>query len=64
MKIFLFSLALATLTVSCSNRSKHAVYDMMHEKQRQDCLKQGRSDCPGAERYDKYKQKRDEELKK
>lgn len=63
MKTFIFLMMLATLTVSCSNQTKHAVYDMMHEKQRQDCLKQGRSDCQRAESYEKYKKKRDEVIK-
>ena len=49
---------------ACSDRAKHAAYDMLHEKQRQDCLKQGHTDCPGAESYDKYKQKRDEVMSK
>ena len=62
MKIFLLS-ALIILITSCSNRTKHAVYDMLHEKERQECLKQGRTDCPHAESYDKYKQKRDEIMK-
>jgi hypothetical protein len=56
MKISLVSLVLIMLT-ACS---QHAVYDMLHERERQECLKQGRSDCPSAESYDKYKQKRDE----
>ncbi|MDH5395443.1 MAG: hypothetical protein OEW97_04165 [Gammaproteobacteria bacterium] len=60
MKIFLVSFILVMATASCSHRAKHAVYDMLHEKERQDCLQQGLSDCPHAERYDKYKQKRDE----
>ena len=64
MKIFLLSIALVVLTASCSSRAKHAVYDMMHEKERQDCLQQGRTDCPRAESYNKYKQQRDEEIKK
>ena len=60
MKFFLSSIVVVILTTSCSNRTKHAVYDMMHERERQECLKQGRSDCPRTERYDEYKQKRDE----
>ena len=60
MKIILFCLALVLLT-ACS---KEAVYDMMHEKERQECLKQGRSDCPRIESYDKYKQQRDEILQR
>ena len=62
MKIFLLS-ALIILTVSCSNRTKHAVYDMLHEKERQECLKQGNKDCPRGESYQKYKNQRDEALK-
>ena len=60
MKIFLFSVVLSIVTTACSNRAQHATYDMLHERERQECLKQGRSDCPTAESYDKYKQKRDE----
>lgn len=48
------------MLTACSQQS---VYDMLHEKQRQDCLKQGRSDCHRAESYDKYNQKRDEVMK-
>lgn len=43
--------------------SQQAVYDMLHERERQECLKQGRTDCPRAENYDKYQQKRDEVMK-
>ena len=60
MNIFLLSIALVMLTASCSNRGKKAVYDMMHERERQLCLEQGRSDCQRAERYEKYKRQRDE----
>lgn len=56
MKTFLFSIVLVMLT-ACSQQ---AAYDMLHERERQECLKQGHSDCPPAESYDKYKQKRDE----
>jgi len=56
MKIFLVSFVLVMLT-ACTSQ---AVYDMMHERERQECLKQGRSDCQRGESYDKYKQKRDE----
>ncbi len=55
MKILLFSIIVVMLT-ACSRR---AVYDMLHERERQECLKQGRSDCPRAENYDKYKKQRD-----
>ena len=33
---------------------------MIHERERQQCLQQGQSDCPKAESYNKYKQQRDE----
>lgn len=59
MKTFLFSFVLIILTSSCSNR---AVYDAIHERERQECLKQGRTDCPRGESYDKYKSQRDEEI--
>ena len=58
MKFFL--LGLIILTASCSQPAKEAVYNMMHERERQECLKQGRSDCPRGESYDKYKQKRED----
>jgi len=64
MKTFLFVIILTALTVSCSNRAKHVIYDSMHEYERQQCLKQGRDDCQRKESYDKYKQKREEEIKK
>lgn len=59
MKFFLLSSILVVFTVSCSNR---AVYDAIHERERQECLKQGRADCPRGESYDKYKSQRDEEI--
>ena len=59
MKILSLSF-IAILLIACSQQ---AVYDMLHEKERQDCLKQGRSDCHRAESYDKYNQKRDEVMK-
>lgn len=60
MRIFILSFILVMLTVSCSYKTKEAVYNMMHERERQECLKQGRSDCPRIEPYDKYKQQREE----
>lgn len=36
---------------------------MLHERERQECLQQGRSDCPDAESYDKYKKQREEIIK-
>jgi hypothetical protein len=36
---------------------------MLHERERQECLKQGRFDCPKAEKYDKYNQQREDILK-
>lgn len=63
MKPLLFSFVLILLTTACSDRSKHVVYDMLHEKNRQDCLKEGRSDCPPREGYGDYKKQRDEVVK-
>lgn len=60
MKFFLLTTILIIVTASCSNRTQHAVYDMIHERERQACLKQGRMDCPRGESYDKYKNQRDE----
>ena len=59
MKIFLLSVVVVLLT-ACS---KQLVYDTIHERERQECLKQGRSDCPRAESYDKYKNQREEVIK-
>ena len=56
MKIFLLSLVLVMLT-ACSQQ---AVYTMIHERERQECLKQGRSDCPRTENYEQYKKQREE----
>lgn len=36
---------------------------MINEKNRQDCLKEGRSDCPRGEDYNKYKEQRGEVVK-
>lgn len=60
MKIFFVIFILGMSTASCSNRAKHAVYDMLHEKQRQECLMQGRQDCPRTENYDDYSRQRQE----
>ena len=60
MKNILFSLVFVMLTVSCSERTKEAVYNMMHERERQECLKQGNRDCPREEGYQKYKKDRQE----
>jgi hypothetical protein len=59
MKFFLSALLLIMLT-ACSERGNQAVYDMLHERERQECLKLGRSDCYKGESYNKYKQQRDE----
>ena len=59
MKIFLIT-ALLVIITACSQR---AVYDMVHERERQLCKEQGRTDCQRAESYDKYKQQRDEIIK-
>lgn len=56
MKLLLISISLVMLA-ACGQQ---AVYDMMHEKNRQECLKDGHSDCPRAESYDEYKKQRDE----
>lgn len=56
MKTILFSLVLVMLT-ACSQQ---AAYTMIHEKERQECLKQGRSDCPRTYNYEKYKKQREE----
>lgn len=56
MKIFLSVITLLTVT-ACSQQ---AVYNILHERERQICLEQGGKDCSRAESYDKYKQQRDE----
>lgn len=60
MKVFLISFVLIMLTASCSNQANEAVYNMMHERERQQCLQQGKSDCPRTDSYKKYKKDRDE----
>lgn len=60
MKIFLLSLVLVMLT-ACSQQ---AVYTMIHERERQECLKQGRSDCPRTENYEQYKKQREEVIQR
>lgn len=44
--------------------NKQAVYTMIHERERQECLKQGGSDCPRAENYKEYKKQREEVIEK
>lgn len=56
MKTLLPIITFLILT-ACSQR---AVYDSIHERERQECLKQGRTDCPRGDSYDKYKSQRDE----
>jgi len=56
MKFFLLSLVFMMLA-ACNTKT---VYSMIHERERQECLKQGRSDCQRVESYDKYKEKREE----
>ena len=56
MKSLLVSIVLVMLT-ACSQR---AVYNMLHERERQLCIEQGRTDCHRAESYDKYKKQREE----
>ena len=60
MKIFLVSFVLIMSTASCSNQANEAVYNMMHERERQECLEQATSDCPRTDSYQKYKKERDE----
>lgn len=55
MKTLLLSIVVVLLT-ACSQQ---AVYDMLHERERQECLKQGRTDCPRAENYNDYKKQRE-----
>lgn len=64
MKTLLLGFSLIMLTASCSNRSKEAVYTMIHERERQECLKQGRSDCPRTENYEQYKKQREEVIQR
>ena len=60
IKIIVSSLILLS-TASCSQyQVKEAVYNTLQNKQRQDCLQQGNMDCPQAERFQDYNQKRDE----
>ena len=63
MKISLIGFILVMSTVSCSYKAKETVYNMMQERERQECLKEGISDCPRAERFDKYNKQRDEVVK-
>lgn len=60
MKIIFSCLVLVMLTVSCSPRTKEAVYNMMHDLERQECLKQGNKDCSRGESYQQYKKVRQE----
>ena len=56
MKTVFFIISTLTIT-ACSQQ---AVYNMLHERERQLCIEQGRTDCPRTESYEKYKQQRDE----
>ena len=60
MKIILLSSIFVILT-ACSQQ---AVYNMLHERERQECLKQGRSDCPKTDSYNEYKQQREESIRR
>ena len=59
MKILLSILVFVMLS-ACSEQ---AVYNMMHERERQLCKEQGRTDCNRAESYETYKKEREEILK-
>lgn len=63
MKTFFLTVILVFLTASCSNRTTQAIYDTVTEIKRQDCLKDGHSDCPRRESYDEYNNKREEVIK-
>ena len=59
MKVLLSSL----LFIMLSACTEQAVYNMMHDRERQLCREQGRTDCQPAERYETYKKEREEILK-
>ena len=63
MRFLLLSFILVILTASCSQRTKEAVYNMTHERERQEYLQQGRSDCPRTDHFDNYNKQRDEVIK-
>ena len=63
MKILITCFALILLTTSCSSHSaKATLYNVLHEKQRQDCILRGQQDCPRVQKYETFKKERDREL--
>ncbi len=56
MKIFYPIITFLILT-ACSQQ---VVYDALHERERQLCLKQALTDCSRSESYEKYKKQREE----
>ena len=59
-----FGIMLMLSLMSCSSEQlKRGTYYSIHEKQRQDCLNQGRKDCDQYEyeNYDEYQRRRQEQ---
>jgi len=59
MKFLLVATLLAMLT-ACSNQT---IYSMMHERERQECLKDRGTGCPRAESYEIYEKQYEEIIK-
>lgn len=55
----LMGLALSQLSGCSSQQLKQGTYDSLHERQRQQCLEQGRTDCDqyDYDSYDQYQRK-------
>ena len=60
MKVIFFICLTLLFTTACGESSKHALYDMLHERERQECLKEGQKDCPREKNYEQYKKDREE----
>lgn len=47
---------------ACAKDGNHSRlwYDMLHERQRQECINAGGRDCERPQSYDRYKAQRDE----
>jgi hypothetical protein len=64
LTVIFVGLILASCLSACSkDQLKRGTYYSIHEKQRQDCINQGRVDCDhyDYESYDEYQRKRNEQ---
>ena len=62
MKVLISGFLILFFTTACGEHSKHAFYDILHESERQKCLREGQKDCPRETIYEAYKKDREEAI--